>query len=51
MSSRGGSGPCKYFQQGRCRYGNNCSFEHIRQGGGGGKQQQQQEKSHNDPPK
>ena len=31
---------CKFFQQGNCRYGNNCFNEHTYGGGGGGFQQQ-----------
>lgn len=27
---------CRYYQQGRCRYGNNCKYEHIDPPGGGG---------------
>ncbi|KAK0744586.1 hypothetical protein B0T21DRAFT_358041 [Apiosordaria backusii] len=26
---------CRYFQQGNCRFGNNCKFEHPRDGGSG----------------
>lgn len=35
-SGGGSKKPCKFFAEGRCRYGNNCKFSHETGGGGGG---------------
>eukprot|EP01087_Luapelamoeba_hula_P000509 TRINITY_DN1038_c0_g1_i1.p1 TRINITY_DN1038_c0_g1~~TRINITY_DN1038_c0_g1_i1.p1 ORF type:complete len:250 (-),score=76.41 TRINITY_DN1038_c0_g1_i1:44-793(-) len=46
---KGGGGktkPCKYFQQGNCRFGNNCKFLHN-SGGGGHQQHNNHNNNHN----